>query len=1050
MASDYKAIREERRLDYGRKGAQVGGQVVANLYGDRTHFIFELLQNAEDALRRRGDCPKSRTVRFDLAADELRVSHYGKPFDEDDVKGICDIGEGTKSEGDIGQFGIGFKSVYRFTDRPQVHSGDEDFGIDNYVYPSAQPKIERDQDQTVFIIPLRDAEANNAVVADGLRQINLDTLLFLRQIDSVEWSLPNGEVGTYVRESTSHEDYVREVTLTRRPSDHGDPEQEWLVFSKPMHMDGKELAAHVEVAFHVAGDHIVPLVSSPLVVFFPTRVETYMGVRIQGPYVPTPSRDDILRSDPWNKTCIEKTGELLVDALLWLRDEEMLDVDVLQCLPLDEAKFRDNSMFRPLYAAVRRALRSKRLLPTLGHGYTRADSAKLGRSSELRDLVTGKRLKQLFGTSKSVSWLTEFITQDRTPELRKYLMEELDVEEVTPQSVLSRLEVSFLEHQSNAWMCRLYEFLNGQIALHRQARVAPIVRLSDGSHVAALDDVDRPQAFMPGDVKTEFPTVHGRACRSVESRGFLRAIGLSVPHPVDDVIRNILPRYDREEPISDLQYGEDIGRILAATRTNASDKRSELIERLRVTEFVRGIRTGGGEECLVSPAEVYLATERLKVLFADISGLQIIDQRCSVLGREGMSELLEECGASRHLRPVRKDDTPRSSPLTQEFLAKLREQGGHADTSGHSDLIVDWEVEALGDVLKELRRLDDEGRRIRSRYLWEELIQLEGRRGRAVFRAEYSWTHYGTYQQEFDSAFVRQLKETAWIPTANGELQRPEFVLFESLGWRNDPFMLSKIRFKPPIVDQLAEEAGFEPAMLDRLKALGITSLAELDEILPTREDVDGEPESAEGALDALGVAAPSPPSTGDLSAEDEGEHMRHVGGDEGGHRDGATAASGRGGGGHQGGGESSVGTRSVAFRSYVAVDHENDSNSDGLAHEDRMALEEAAIRLILSQEQTWRRTPRGNEGFDLVQVADGQECKWCEVKAMAGSLSERPATMSHAQFECAQEHGEAYWLYVVERAGSDEARIVRIQDPAGKAKTFTFDRGWLDVAEVD
>jgi len=27
--------------------------------------------------------------------------------------------------------------------------------------------------------------------------------------------------------------------------------------------------------------------------------------------------------------------------------------------------------------------------------------------------------------------------------------------------------------------------------------------------------------------------------------------------------------------------------------------------------------------------------------------------------------------------------------------------------------------------------------------------------------------------------------------------------------------------------------------------------------------------------------------------------------------------------------------------------------------------------------------------------------------------------------------------------------RIVPIQDPAGKARTFTFDHGWLDVANV-
>ena len=47
-------------------------------------------------------------------------------------------------------------------------------------------------------------------------------------------------------------------------------------------------------------------------------------------------------------------------------------------------------------------------------------------------------------------------------------------------------------------------------------------------------------------------------------------------------------------------------------------------------------------------------------------------------------------------------------------------------------------------------------------------------------------------------------------------------------------------------------------------------------------------------------------------------------------------------------------------------------------------------------------------------------------------------------------EHGEAYWLYVVESAGTDDASLARIQDPAGRAKTFTFDHGWREVAEAD
>ena len=1057
MASDYEAIKADNQQRYGTDVGRYGKSLLTDLYDDRTHFIYELLQNAEDALRRRHDKPHTRTVRFDLSESSLRVSHYGKPFDRRDVEGVCGIALSTR-EGDltrIGRFGIGFKSVYGFTHRPEIHSGDEDFGIDSFVWPSAQPAIERDRDdQTVFVMPLRDPEENAAEIANGLRRINLDTLLFLREIDSIEWSLPSGESGTYVRQCTPKDDHVRQVTLTGEATGHADTDQDWLVFSKPMHGDG-DLAGYVEIAFLMEDDSILPLSRSPLVVFFPTAVETNLGFRIQGPYRTTPSRDNVPKNDPWNQDCVKNTGELLVDALLWLREHDLLDVDVLQCLPLDEAKFSDGSMFRSLYARVRRALRSKRLLPVFGGGYARARGAKLGRSQELRQLIGRKQLKRLFGSSNRVSWLTDGISQDRTPELRSYLMRDLGVEEVTPATVLPRLQNQFLEGQSDEWMCQLYGFLKGQEALHRDAKVLPIIRLSGGMHIRAFVE-DVPQAFLPGAGETGFPTVHRGACASEDSRRFLSMIGLSEPHPVDDVIRNVLPKYSNVDVcLPDSQYTTDIERILAASQTNASDKRKELIGQLRETPFVRAISTGNGAECLASPTKLYLATERLKTLFSNISGFQMVDERCSVLRRNGVRELLEECGASRHFRPIKRTyaikrmHAAQNGLLPKEFLAKLREQSGNAETSWQSDTVVDWELGGLEDVLAHLRVLDAEDQGIRAQYIWEELVQLEERRGRAVFRAEYRWTYYGSHRQEFDSAFVRQLNNRAWIPTMDLGLQCPDLVLFGSLGWRDDPFMLSKIHFKPPIRDQLAEEAGFEPAMLDRLKALGITSLADFEELLPDPED-GPEVNSVEDAMNSLGLSEAASPIVEDPSIE-----PYNYGGENGlvpaavpgwhprpplGKPTGPVSAPDRPpqqrGGGH--------------FHSYISVDREGNDDPDGLVHEERMALEETAIRRILSVEEGWQRTRRNNEGFDLVRVAHGKETAWCEVKAMNCGLHDRPATMSHAQFEYARKHGDAYWLYIVEYAGSDKARIVRIQDPAGKAKTFTFDKGWLDVAKVD
>ena len=76
--------------------------LLADRYEERTHFIFELLQNTEDALARRQSPPRSRAVSFDLNETSLRVSHYGDPFNHYDVVGICGIDKSTKEVNEIG------------------------------------------------------------------------------------------------------------------------------------------------------------------------------------------------------------------------------------------------------------------------------------------------------------------------------------------------------------------------------------------------------------------------------------------------------------------------------------------------------------------------------------------------------------------------------------------------------------------------------------------------------------------------------------------------------------------------------------------------------------------------------------------------------------------------------------------------------------------------------------------------------------------------------------------------------------------------------------
>jgi len=116
------------------------------------------------------------------------------------------------------------------------------------------------------------------------------------------------------------------------------------------------------------------------------------------------------------------------------------------------------------------------------------------------------------------------------------------------------------------------------------------------------------------------------------------------------------------------------------------------------------------------------------------------------------------------------------------------------------------------------------------------------------------------------------------------------------------------------------------------------------------------------------------------------------------------------------------------------------------------MAIEEDAIKKIIALEPSLARTPGGNHGYDLFEAdAAGKAVRWVEVKSMTGTLADRPVGLSWTQFDWARKHGAAYWLYVVEHArDATKTRILRIRDPFGRAKYFTFDEGWSEIAQIE
>lgn len=1050
MPSDYALIREEHLLDYGRKLTDWAQDHLANRYSDRTHFIFELLQNAEDALRERGESSMPTSVHFELRQDGLEFRHYGKPFEPKNVKSICAINESTKRSEltEIGRFGIGFKSVYAFTKRPEIHSDDEHFAIDQFVLPIAVPPRQHVEKETLFWIPF-DPEDTSAMheVAVALRNLGCERLLFLKSVTEISWRLPDGTNGVFIKNPPGPEKDGQIITLIGEVEGEGvSVEQTWLLFSRTVRRLSGEAAGCVEIAFRVECTEgrqlrVVEVNESKLVVFFPTEVSTHLGFLIQGPYRTTPSRDNVPQNDEWNRMLVNETASLLSDSLESLKQRNLLNTDTLAVFPVDARRYGTESMFKPLFNETIRAFSELPVLPAADGGHVAGSLSKLARGEGLRELFSPSQLGNLVGEDGERHWLSEDITRDRAATVRDFLIHHVGVKELTPDSLSSRLTSEFLQAQEDSWMERLYEFLSSQKNLREDLmkKQVPIIRCADGSHVSPFNG-GIPQVFLPSEGKTGFRTVKKSVCGSESARDFLKLLGLDVPDPVDDVIQNVLTAYGNDYVArSDAEYEADLQRIKAAFQTDSECSRKKLLEALRESRFVRATNAATANVAFLRPGEVYRRTARLAVVFEGVEGAWLVDERVAALRGELSRDLLQACGAVDVLRTNGCD-----SDLTPGDKEGLRRAKAAMTFSGEW-IMGDADCPELDCVLRAIEKEVSETGKTRAVELWSLLRDTLRDRREGYFQATYSWSYsHRSWSTEFPAAWVRRLRKASWIPDSNGVIKRPtELCASEvcpEIAEVHSPFLIEILGFRAEAIKELAEKEGIDLEVLNLLKRHSV-SVEALRRLLGGNGDSDGELGDGEEGGDAEGADE-------DSEDEDDGTGNGEDNGERGGNRDDGHGKGGGGGGG--GGGKSKgQGGQRTNFQTYVGVEGEDPDHGEGSSRDERLALEAAAIDHILKFEPMLQRTPTNNQGFDLYEGESLEfPVRFVEVKALKGEWS-RPVAMSEAQFDLAEVERERYSLYVVEHAGDAANRkLHRVTDPAGTAKYFCFDAGWSKIAK--
>jgi|GEM_PF-1322716 len=781
MASDYASLVEENIRRYGSETAHLA--ILGALYSERTHFIFELLQNSEDA--------KATKLQFHLRLEGLELRHNGRPFNPDDVCAVCRVCEST-NQGDperIGRFGIGFKSVYAYTSTPEIHSGDEHFAIRHYVRPQAANARKTDNGVTTLIVLPFDTlqitpQTAYSEISRAFSRLDLTSLLFLRHIQRVEMLVAGATPVVFGRNLMAQlAPWVRIVSLTS--TEVHAVEQRWLVFDRPCNLTtaaGKQVPARVELAFALTPDGserkltIVNRKRATIAVFFPTDKPTATGFIFQGPYRTTPARDNILVDDANNVRLVNETVELVAATLSWLRDQGALTVEVLNTLPLRRAEFPEGSFLRPVFDRVLAIIKEEPLLPAFLQtgdttSFAAGNQAKVASSSELRGLLSTEQLRQLVGVESEWRWLADGISVRGDSDLAGYLRTEVGVREVTASDLVSWLEskdVTWWKSMEDSWLIRAYHYLHGQTAEHNRLRKLPIIRLESGEHASPSAQAiffpadngyekDELAPFLPQLPIIRQSFLERDGDKALEN--FLRQMGVSRLAAAAFIRRVLIPRYSSPKGITAEENRAHVRFVFQAFERMPAQERQELASELGKLNWLLCRKLSKPDSLyFVNPTEAHLGqtytgNQYLEVFFSVSPEIWFLD---SSYPREGEKWVgfFESLGCSQHPR---------------------RTEEGH-------------ELEELRAVLTKLPTLNDQERLViadailgilsamvpeqnHSREAWMSVKSREWIARRGPGGGDWCF-------RQGEARFFGELKRRAWMPDGNRQLCRPD-ALFE-------------------------------------------------------------------------------------------------------------------------------------------------------------------------------------------------------------------------------------------------------------------------------